>query len=607
MSNEQSNVSNAEERLDEAFAAYIQAKESGHPPDTEAFLAQYPALAEDVAADDRFEGLTAPIRGMASTGPYMLAEPPNVPPGTVIGNYEVLEEIGRHGQGVVYKARHVKFHEQIVALKMPLSGCRATGKEVERFVAEVENQAKLDHRNIVHIKGGGEHEGRLYFTMKLIGNGSLTENTTGKSMPSRETAELMAKIARAVHHAHQRRILHRDLKPSNILLDADGQPYVADFGLSKPLESEEPISAGYIVGAPGYMPPEQIRGEATTLSDVYGLGAIFYWLLTDQPPFQGDTREETIRQVIQEAPERPLAVNEYVDRDLEAICLECLSKDPNERYRSAEGLAKDLDRWLAGKETSARKWSPAYRLWRWCRRNPLVAGLTAMVGVLLLGVAVASTVAYVRTSIARHQAEAFRHAFEEIIDYNRQKQKVEDVAGDPDFIGLLVDTLANRELTELRDKLNETGLAPEYREELRREFQGHPGRTRLQRWMESRKEQDDGLSAGRQTVPIFSWFVTDPEGLQLARGPEAAATGMNFAFRTYFHNGLYKREEGFRAGPRDRLRATRMSAVLYTKKTNRWVIAVSTPVKKEGRFLGVVGLMVEIGPMQESSDSLSIP
>ncbi len=199
------------------------------------------------------------------------------------------------------------------------------------------------------------------------------------------------------------RRLQRKMDASDLVQDAlvkayvkrdqfKGEPYVADFGLSKPVESEDMDGAGYIVGAPAYMPPEQIHGETTTLSDVYGLGAIFYWSLTGRPPFQSDSREETLRRVLQEDPERPLAINARVDGDLEAVCLECLKKDPNERYRSTEGLAKDLDRWLAGKETSARKWFAAYRLWRWCRRNPLVAGLTALISLLVLSVAIIGSV-----------------------------------------------------------------------------------------------------------------------------------------------------------------------------------------------------------------------
>ncbi len=585
---------NSEERLDEAFAAYIQAKESGHSPDVEAILAQYPELADDVSTEERFEGLTAQVRGVASTCPHVLAEPQCILPGTVIGDYEVLQEIGRNGQGVVYQVRHVKFRKQVVALKMPLSGHRATEKETERFIAEVENQAKLDHPNIVPIKGGGEYEGRLYFTMKLIENGSLAERIGGL-MSSREAAGLMAKIARAVHHAHQRRILHRDLKPSNILLDAEGEPYVADFGLSKTVEGEHPINTGYMVGAPAYMPPEQIRGEATTLSDVYGLGAILYWILTHQPPFQSDGREQTLQKVLDDAPEHPTDLNTNVDPDLEAICLRCLQKNPDERYRSAEGLAKELDRWLDGRETSVRSWSPSYRLLRWCQRNRAVASLSALAIVLVTTTAIVATVGWVMLAEAhRLETKRLEKTVGEIIDYDdHQRTEVEKVAHDDHFINILTKTLADPDLTELRQKLNDPDLKPEERKSLQAQFRKHPKRTELQDLMEKRQQSD-----AQQPVHIFSWFVTDPHGLQLARGPERETLGMNFAYRTYFQNGPDDREPSFRASRQEQLKKTRMSFPLHTDKTNAWVVVVSTPVcNKEGKFLGVVGVMVEIGPV----------
>ncbi len=305
------------------------------------------------------------------------------------GDYELIEEIARGGMGVVYKARQVSLN-RIVALKMILAGQLASDADVKRFHAEAEAAANLDHPNIVPIYEVGEHQGQNYFSMKLIEGGNLAARST--RCPSAAIAgsvPLLSQVARAIHFAHQRGILHRDLKPANILLDADGRPYVSDFGLARKVDDKGgPTRTGVIVGTPSYMAPEQARAEKvlSVAVDVWALGAILYELLTGQPPFQGGTPLDTILQVLEREPPPPSRLQARISRDLETICLKCLQKNPARRYASAGDLADDLERWQDGRPILARPIGPAHRAWRWCRRNPALASLSAAAaGCLIAG------------------------------------------------------------------------------------------------------------------------------------------------------------------------------------------------------------------------------
>src|SRR5881396_719220 len=307
-----------------------------------------------------------------------------------LGNYQILEEIGRGGMGVIYRARQ-RHSRRIVAVKRILAYHADSQETLVRFRREAEAAARLDHPNILPIYEVGVHEDGLpSFSMKFASGGSLLDAAPALRNEPRECVRLLAKVARAVQYAHVQGILHRDLKPGNILLDGGGEPLVSDFGLAKWLQPNSDLTrTPSIFGTPGYIAPEQVNGSngnLTPAADVYGLGAVLFHLLTGRPPFTG----EHALKVIQQASEKPApklrTLAPALDRDLETICAKCLETEPHARYRSAGELAGDLERWLGGHSIVARPVSPPVRLWRWSRRNPIVAGMAVLL--LTLGTAV---------------------------------------------------------------------------------------------------------------------------------------------------------------------------------------------------------------------------
>src|SRR6266478_7057532 len=275
-----------------------------------------------------------------------------------LGDYELLDEVGRGGQGVVFRARQ-KSLNRIVALKVISLGQWASKAHLKRFRFEAEAAARLEHPGIVPIHEVGERDGSCYFSMKFIEGGQLDEVVKQTPISIRQATELITKVARTVHYAHEHGILHRDIKPGNILLDTKGEPHLTDFGLARLVETESTVTRTLeVLGKPSYMAPEQAVGnnaQPTSATDVYGLGAVLYQLLTDHPPFAGGTTFDTIKLVLDTEPQQPRLWNRKIDRELSTICLKCLEKDPKRRYSSALALAEDLEHWLKHEPIRAKR------------------------------------------------------------------------------------------------------------------------------------------------------------------------------------------------------------------------------------------------------------
>ena len=339
----------------------------GLPPDAPVAADDDGGSAENVEAS----AAGAPHSKKAARAAEMLGE---------LGDYELLEEVGRGGQGVVFRARQ-KSLNRTVALKVISLGQWASKAHLKRFRREAEAAASLDHPSIVPIYEVWERDGSCYFSMKFVEGGQLEEVVRHTPMSIRQAAELIAKVARTVHYAHEHGILHRDIKPGNILLDANGGPHLTDFGLARLVESESTVTRTMeVLGTPSYMAPEQAVGNnagVSSATDVYGIGAVLYQLLTGHPPFAGGTTYQTIKLLLDTEPRQPRLWNRKIDRDLSTICLKCLEKDPKRRYSSALALAEDLERWLKHEPIQVRRTGIFTRGGKWVRRNPTGALLAA--------------------------------------------------------------------------------------------------------------------------------------------------------------------------------------------------------------------------------------
>ena len=333
------------------------------------------AAGDDCGSDKNLQtdnAETAPRAKTAASVTRLLGE---------LGDYELLEEVGRGGQGVVFRARQ-KSLNRIVALKVIGLGQWATKAHLKRFRLEAEAAASLDHPCIVPIYEVGERDGQCYFSMKFVEGGQLDDVVKHTPLSIRQAVELIAKVARTVHYAHENGILHRDIKPGNILLDAKGEPNLTDFGLARLVESESTVTRTVeVLGTPSYMSPEQAAGNNTKLTsatDVYGLGAVLYQLLAGHPPFAGGTTYETIKLLLESEPRLPRLWNPKVDRDVSTICMKCLEKDPQRRYSSALSLAEDLERWLRHEPIQARRTGVIGRSKKWLQRNPTFAAVVTL-------------------------------------------------------------------------------------------------------------------------------------------------------------------------------------------------------------------------------------
>src|SRR5256886_1157503 len=364
-----------------------------------------------------------------------------------LGDYELLEEIGRGAQGVVFRARQ-KSLNRIVALKVISLGQWASKAHLKRFRREAEAAASLDHPCIVPIYEVDERDGSCYFSMKFVEGGQLDEVVERTPMSVRQAAELIAKVARTVHYAHDHGILHRDIKPGNILLDAKGEPHLTDFGLARLMETESTVTHTLdVIGTPSYMAPEQAVGNnaaVSSVTDVYGLGAVLYQLLTGQPPFAGGTTYETIKLVLDTEPRQPRLLNPKIDRDLSTICLKCLEKDPKRRYSSALALAQDLEHWLKHEPILARHSGIIGRSKKWVRRNPTSALLAAS----LVALAAAAGWIVWKTELIRHP-----------VTNGVAVLPFENLSGDPDN-AYFADGIQEEILTRLAGIADLKGISP---------------------------------------------------------------------------------------------------------------------------------------------------
>jgi hypothetical protein len=325
--------------------------------------------------------------------------------------YEILEQLGRGGMGVVYLARHLGLG-RLVAVKMLGAGAGAGPEEVQCFLREAEAVARLRHANIVQVYDVGGQDRQPFFTMEFVEGGSLAQKLAGIPQAARPAAALVEQLARAVEVAHQNGIIHRDLKPANVLLTADGTPKITDFGLAKRLEGDSGLTrSGAILGTPSYMAPEQARGQARAIgsaADIYALGATLYEMLTGRPPFRAETAVDTVLQVIAEEPVPPARLNPRVPRDLETICLKCLHKEPSRRFASAAALAEDLRRFGAGEPILARPVGRLQRLGKWARRRPAVAVLSGSLLAAALALIATLVAGILMTGEALGQAQQAR-------------------------------------------------------------------------------------------------------------------------------------------------------------------------------------------------------
>jgi tetratricopeptide (TPR) repeat protein len=431
---------------------------AGERPSAEEYRSRFPDL------DPAWLEPPAPPPSASATSPAdtrrdepsVAEDAPPLPPG-----YDYLALLGRGGMGVVYQARHRALN-RVVALKMILSGQYADGEERSRFRREAEAIARLSHPNIVQIYEVGEHQGRPYIALEFLEGDPLSRRLGGTPMPPLQSARLVESLARAVQHAHEAGIVHRDLKPANILPGRGGVVKIVDFGLAKVVAQDQTqTQTGAVVGTPSYMAPEQAAGRTKEVgppADVYALGAILYEMLVGAPPFRGDSVAATLELVREQEPVPPRQLQPKAPQDLEIICLKCLRKDPRKRYEGAGALADDLACFLVNKPIRARPVGQLERLGRWGRRNPAVAGLLAVVFVLLAGGLTVASRLWWLAEQRRRQAEEHLHQASEQRDLARSNLRAARAAVDEYCLRVSGDERLREGHRPLRKELLQTAV-----------------------------------------------------------------------------------------------------------------------------------------------------
>lgn len=375
-----------EQQLDNIIHEYYRAAEQGDPPAVTEFIAAHPEFASELrefySGVGNLQGLVAKAAGEPALPETCSAAPATLrldAPGSDVhyfGNYELLEEIGRGGMGVVYRARELRLN-RIVALKMVLAGDFASSEELQRFTVEAESAAQLEHPRIVPVHEIGSVGNQHFYTMGYVKGRNLQQFKCRGIEGVSRAARIIQQTAEAVAYAHAHGIVHRDLKPANILLDQDGCPRITDFGLAKRSDVAGQLTrTGQILGTPGYMAPEQAAGESHKVGpavDIYALGAMLYFTLTGRPPFKAANVIDTLVQVLESEPTTPRLHNREIPSSLEQICMRCLERAPEDRYPSAMAVAEDLDRFLQGQPVLARPPTSIERMRRFARRAPALA------------------------------------------------------------------------------------------------------------------------------------------------------------------------------------------------------------------------------------------
>jgi serine/threonine-protein kinase len=565
-----------EQKINLAIFDYHAIVDRGEKLDPRFWLEEHAEIADELRAYlEDLSGISMAPSVDPATRPFQAGE--------ILGDYHLLDKIAEGGQGIVWKASPCRFSEVVVAIKTMNAPSRHDQAAVYRFREDARAIARMNHPHIIRTTYVGEESGRWFFVMELMEGGTVADRLSTYQADPRRAAILVEKIARAIHHAHTRNegVIHLDLKPSNILLSLDGEPKVTDFGLAvrseaiqqavetsdSDLDSEETsgvletFARAGIVGTVPYMSPEMAEGrweDVCTLSDVYGLGAILYAMLTGRPPFTGNNTVETLDLVIRGNLAQPSEINRQVDHELNAICLKCVNRNPAARYGSADALANDLRRWLEGKPTMAGGKPSVVREFRfWVRRNPIPLLLAIITALTLWGISLDNTLGHTKSENAREAAR-----------------------------------LANqldRELTMIRAFTGK--LARENK--LRAAFEDHQGPANVARRQVAVQEFLSSVDVEKWFDvaggnPFVNVFILDEHGVELADNlPRSSAIGKRFDVRDYFqaliHDGV----------PNDYVHVARS---FQSMMDDRYKIAVSTGIwNNDHQLLGVLVANFSIG------------